>query len=57
MGATGTVALGFDGLEVPDRDVVGVQTDDGVAAARPGRLGASPGRPSRHRRPRDPPAS
>jgi len=29
MGATGTVALGFDGLEVSDRDVVGVQTDDG----------------------------
>jgi len=29
MGATGTVALGFDGLEVSDDDVVGVQTDDG----------------------------
>jgi alkylation response protein AidB-like acyl-CoA dehydrogenase len=29
MGATGTVALGFDGLEVSDHDVVGVQTDDG----------------------------
>jgi alkylation response protein AidB-like acyl-CoA dehydrogenase len=28
MGATGTVALGFDGLEVSDDDVVGVQSDD-----------------------------
>jgi alkylation response protein AidB-like acyl-CoA dehydrogenase len=27
MGATGTVVLGLDGLEVADHDVVGVQTD------------------------------
>jgi len=28
MGATGTVTLAFDALEVPDRDVVGVQSDE-----------------------------
>ena len=28
MGSTGTVALGFDGLEVADDDVVGVQSDE-----------------------------
>ncbi|MGZ8602163.1 MAG: acyl-CoA dehydrogenase family protein [Actinomycetota bacterium] len=39
MGATGTVALGFDALEVPDRDVAGVQTDD--AWRRRDRLGSA----------------
>ena len=43
MGATGTVALGFDGLEVSDRDVVGVQTDEaGGGATGPARRSPPP---------------
>ena len=56
MGATGTVALRIDGLEVPAGDVVGVQTDAGLAETRPARIGVASARAARDRRASDPPA-